>query len=240
MAPLLERLGAGGVRLPLPSILSQEEVTQLIDTARTPFHHTLLMTPYGSGVRSAELTHLKVTDIDSQRMVIHVQGGKGRKDRALMLSPRLLGELCQHWRRSPQKPSKWLFLGDRCHTGDQLINTKTLRHACQHAVRRAGIKKKAYPQLLRHCFATHLLEADANLHTIQILLSDSSLARAAQGSRDGNGRQEARLPSSYPTYLRTFRGSSSAITPRWSCRDMCNDLGKDAFPTMSKRNALSE
>src|SRR5712692_7480136 len=91
----------------LPTILSQEEVTQLIDAALTPFHHTLLMTLYGSGVRNAELTHLKVTDIDSQRMVIHVQGGKGRQDRDVMLSPVLLDELRAHWRRLRKKSGTW-------------------------------------------------------------------------------------------------------------------------------------
>jgi site-specific recombinase XerD len=89
----------------LPTILSQEEVAQLIDAALTPFHHTLLMTLYGSGIRNAELTHLKVTDIDSQRMVIHVQGGKGRQDRDVMLSPVLLDELRAHWRRCAKSPA---------------------------------------------------------------------------------------------------------------------------------------
>ena len=83
----------------LPTILSQEEVARLIDAARTPYHRTLLMTLYATGVRRSELTHLKVSDIDSQRMAIHVQGGKGRKDRDVMLSPKLLGELREHWRR---------------------------------------------------------------------------------------------------------------------------------------------
>jgi integrase/recombinase XerD len=77
----------------LPSILSQEEVTQLIDSALTAYHRILLMTLCASGVRNAELTHLKVSDIDSRRMVIHIQGGKGRKDRDVMLSPKLLEEL---------------------------------------------------------------------------------------------------------------------------------------------------
>ena len=163
----------------LPAILSQEEVTRLIDAAETPFHHTLLMTLYGSGVRNSELTHLKITNIDSQRMVIHVQGGKGRKDRDVMLSPKLLKELRQHWRRLPQKPREWLFPGNRWHSGQQPIDTKTLRHACQHAARRAGIKKRVYPHLLRHCFATHLLEAGADLHTIQILLGHSDLKETA-------------------------------------------------------------
>ena len=90
----------------LPTILSQEEVTQLIDAASTPFHRTLLMVLYATGVRRAELTHLKVTDIDSQRMVIHVRGGKGRKDRDVMLSPKLLDELRQHWQRLPEKTER--------------------------------------------------------------------------------------------------------------------------------------
>jgi integrase/recombinase XerD len=84
----------------LPSILSREEVRRLIDAALTPYHRTLLMTLYATGVRRAELTHLKVSDIDSQRMVIHVQGGKGRKDRDVMLSPKLLEALREHWRGS--------------------------------------------------------------------------------------------------------------------------------------------
>ena len=163
----------------LPTILSQEEVAQLIDAALTPFHHTLLMTLYGSGVRNAELTHLKVTDIDSQRMVIHVQGGKGRQDRDVMLSPVLLDELRAHWRRLRKKSGTWLFPGNRWHSGDQPIDTKTPRHACRYAARRAAIKKKVYPHVLRHCFATHLLEAGADLHTIQILLGHHDLKETA-------------------------------------------------------------
>ncbi|HWT65737.1 MAG TPA: tyrosine-type recombinase/integrase, partial [Terracidiphilus sp.] len=89
----------------------REEVARLIDAASTPFHRTLLMVLYATGLRRAELTHLKVTDIDSQRMVIHVRGGKGRKDRDVMLSPKLLDELRQHWQRLPKKNSVWLFPG---------------------------------------------------------------------------------------------------------------------------------
>ncbi len=99
----------------LPTILSQEEVAQLIDAASPPMHGTLLMTLYATGLRRAELARLKVTDVDSQRMVVHVQGGKGRKDRDVMLSPKLLGELRQHWHRLKRKPSQWLFPGNRHH-----------------------------------------------------------------------------------------------------------------------------
>jgi len=113
------------------------------------------MTLYATGIRNAELTRLKVSDIDSQRMVIHIQSGKGREDRDVMLSPVLLEELRTHWRRF-RKKSIWLFPGNSWHSGDQPIDTKTPRHACQYAARRAGMKKKVYPQVLRHCFATHI------------------------------------------------------------------------------------
>jgi len=159
----------------LPTILSQEEVARLIHAACTPFHRTLLITLYATGLRCAELTHLKVSDIDSKRMVIHVRGGKGRKDRDVMLSPKLLEELRQHWRRLPRKTSDWLFPGNRWHTADYPIDEKTPRHACQGAARRAGLSRAIHPHTLRHCFATHLLEAGADLRTIQILLGHSSL-----------------------------------------------------------------
>jgi integrase/recombinase XerD len=159
----------------LPTVLSQEEVARLIDAALTPFHRILLMTLYGTGVRRAELAHLKVTDIDSQRMVIHVQAGKGRKDRDVLLSPKLLDELRRHWHRLRPKPSVWLFPGNRNQSGDQPIDTETVWHACQKAAQRAGLQKKVHPHTLRHCFATHLLEAGADLRTIQILLGHRDL-----------------------------------------------------------------
>ena len=159
----------------LPSILSQEEVARLIDAALTPYHRTLLMTLYATGARNAELTHLKVSDIDSQRMVIHIQGGKGRVDRDVMLSLKLLEELREHWRRLPKKSSRWLFPGKRWHNSDQPIDTKTPRNACKEAAQRAGLQKEVHPHTLRHCFATHLLEAGADLRTIQILLGHRDL-----------------------------------------------------------------
>src|SRR5215471_5340200 len=159
----------------VPTILSQEEVSRLIQAARTPYHRTLLMTLYATGLRCAELTRLKISDIDSQRMVIHVQGGKGRKDRDVMLSPKLLEELREHWRRLPRKTSDWLFPGNRWHTADYPIDEKTPRHACQGAAKRAGLHQAIHPHTLRHCFATHLLEDGTDLRTIQILLGHSSL-----------------------------------------------------------------
>src|SRR6266403_2803092 len=159
----------------LPVILSQEEVARLIDAAGTPFHRTLLMTLYATGLRRAEVTHLKVSDIDSKRMVIHVHGGKGRKDRDVMLSPKLLETLREHWRGLQRKPSAWLFPGNRWHTGDSPIDTKVVWNACKEAAQRAGLQKDVHPHTLRHCFATHLLEAGADLRTIQILLGHRDL-----------------------------------------------------------------
>jgi integrase/recombinase XerD len=159
----------------LPAILSQDEVAQLIDAACPLFHRTLLMTLYATGARNAEVTHLKFSDIDSKRMVIHIQDGKEHKDRDVMLSPMLLEELRAHWRRLRRKTSQWLFPGNHRHSGDQPIDTKTVWHACHNAAKRANIKKGVHPHTLRHCFATHLLEAGADLRTIQILLGHADL-----------------------------------------------------------------
>ena len=163
----------------LPAILSQEEVAQLIDAASTAFHRTLLMTLYATGARNAEVTRLKFSDVDSKRMVIHIQGGKGRKDRDVMLSPKLLEELRKHWRRLRRKPRVWLFPGNHDHCADHPIDTKTVWHACQQAAKRAGIQKGVHPHTLRHCFATHLLEDGADLRTIQILLGHHDLKETA-------------------------------------------------------------
>ena len=161
--------------LRMPTILSQEEVARLIDAARPPFHRTLLMALYATGLRRAELARLKVSDVDSKRMVIHVRGGKGRKDRDVMLSPKLLEALREHWRGLQRKPSAWLFPGNRWHTGDTPIDTKVVWNACKEAAQRAGLQKDVHPHTLRHCFATHLLEAGADLRTIQILLGHHDL-----------------------------------------------------------------
>jgi integrase/recombinase XerD len=107
----------------LPSILSPEEVALLVDSSQTWFHRMVLMTLYGTGVRRAELTRLQIPDIDSRRMVIHIRGGKGRQDRDVMLSPKLLEALREYWRGLKRKPKEWLCPGGRWHTANHPITS---------------------------------------------------------------------------------------------------------------------
>jgi len=162
-------------RFRLPVVLSREEVARLIEAALTPLHRIVLMTAYATGLRRAELAHLQVGDIDSQRMVIHVRDGKGGKDRDVMLSPTLLDALREYWRGLKRKPKQWLFPSRQSHRADLPMSDKVFWHACQQAARRAGIDKPIHPHTLRHCFATHLLEAGADLRTIQLLLGHRDL-----------------------------------------------------------------
>jgi integrase/recombinase XerD len=165
----------------LPQVLSREEVAHLIQAARTPFQRAVLMTLYATGGRRAEVATLKVSDIDSRRMVVHIHGGKGRKDRDVMLSPRLLDALRAFWRskRPPRfkRPPVYLFPSSNGHRGiEQPISDKTIWNVCKSAARRAGLEHRhIHPHTLRHCFATHLLEAGADLRTIQILLGHRDL-----------------------------------------------------------------
>ena len=160
----------------LPTVLSQDEVARLIDAALTPVHRVVLMTLYATGLRRAELTRLKVADIDTERMVIHVVGGKGRKDRDVMLSPKLLDELRQYWRALKHKPRTWLFPAGRWHSRtERPMTDKVVWHACDVAAKRAGIDKPVHPHTLRHSFATHLLEAGVDLRTIQLLMGHTDL-----------------------------------------------------------------
>ena len=161
----------------LPVVLTQEEVARMIDVTDNPLHRIIVMTLYATGLRRMELTHLKVADIDTARMAIHVRGGKGRKDRDVMLSPKLLAALRQYWRSLKHKPKEWLFPGGgRAHDNlEQPMSDKVVWYAVQQAAQRAGIDKAVHPHTLRHSFATHLLEAGVDLRTIQLLLGHSDL-----------------------------------------------------------------
>jgi len=149
----------------LPAILSREEVERLIAHASNPKHRTMLLTTYAAGLRLTEVLRLRVTDIDSSRMTIRVEQGKGGKDRYTVLSRRLLEALRAYW--TSARPSTWLF--PSAETGQPLHPT-ALQKAYQMAKLRAGITKPGGIHGLRHAFATHLLEAGVDIHTIQRLL----------------------------------------------------------------------
>jgi site-specific recombinase XerD len=158
----------------LPTVLSQDEVTRLIEAAPNRMHRMLLMVLYATGMRRTEASLLKVSDIDSQRMVIHIQRGKGLRDRDVSLTPKLLEALRDYWRW--KKPRVYLF-PSRMSAPDveQPISDKTVWNVCRAAATRAGIHKKLHPHTLRHCFATHLLEGGADLRTIQLLMGHERL-----------------------------------------------------------------
>ena len=171
---LLEEIPRPKRHRKLPEILSLEEVAQLIDAARNLFHRTLLMTLYSTGMRRAELCRLQVRDTDSQRMVIHIRHGKGGHDRDVPLSETLLQTLRVYWRW--MKPKNHLFPGTVNHwRADVPVTTKVPWEACREAAQRAGITQRISPHTLRHSYATHLLEAGADLHTIQVLLGHRKL-----------------------------------------------------------------
>ena len=158
----------------LPTVLSQDEVTRLIEAVPNRMHRMLLMLLYATGMRRTEASLLKVSDIDSQRMVIHIQRGKGLRDRDVPLTPKLLEALRDYWRW--KKPRVYLFpsrVGDR--NVERPISGKTVWSACRAAAIRADIPKKLHPHTLRHCFATHLLEGGADLRTIQLLMGHERL-----------------------------------------------------------------
>ena len=155
----------------LPVILSPEEVMRFLASIDSIKHRAILTTAYATGLRISEATHLRVSDIDSQRMMLRVDQGKNQKDRYVMLSPRLLDELRTYWKSA--RPTLWLFPGDR---PGQPISRDAVGQACQKAHRASGIEKPITPHSLRHAFATHLLESGADVRTIQLLLGHRSLS----------------------------------------------------------------
>ena len=136
---------------------------------------TLLTTTYAAGLRVSEVAHLKLIDIDSQRMMLHVRKGKGARDRYVMLSPRLLEVLRAYWKR--QRPTEWLFPG---RVPGEPISRFAVALACRNAHRRCGIKKPITAHSLRHAFATHLLEAGTDVRRIQLLMGHRNLATTAR------------------------------------------------------------
>lgn len=157
----------------LPVILSADEVVRFLQAISCLRNRVAMTTAYASGLRISEAARLKIADIDSSRMVIRVESGKGGKDRYVMLSPRLLDVLRSYYRLAWPKPKHWLFPG---RDATKPIDVTILHAACRCAVEVAGLDKRVTPHLLRHCFATHLLEAGTDIRIIQALLGHVNLS----------------------------------------------------------------
>jgi site-specific recombinase XerD len=160
----------------LPVVLSKDEIVRLIEAAQTIKHRVIIETLYSAGLRLQELVNLTVGDIDSTRMVIRVRQGKGRKDRFVMLSRELLTTLRAYWKSADPKPVRHLFIGA---DGIKPIHPRSVQLLTQQAGLRAGIVKRVTPHILRHSFATHLLEDGVNIRVIQMLLGHTSIKTTA-------------------------------------------------------------
>ena len=158
----------------LPVVLSIRELTRFFQCLPPGGHRTICQTMYGAGLRLMEALNLKPGDVDSERMAIRVEQGKGHKDRYVTLSPTLLQHLRLYWK--DYRPEKWLFPN---RSGKYPIHTTAVQRACREASLRARLNKRVTPHTMRHCFATHLLEAGVDLRTIQVLMGHSSLNTTA-------------------------------------------------------------
>ena len=158
----------------LPVVLSPDEVARFLDAAPSLKYKAALSVAYGAGLRASEVVSLKIADIDSARMVIRVEQGKGRKDRYVMLSEHLLQLLRAYWKAS--RPQGWLFPGQN---PVNALTTRQLRHVCRAAAEAAGIDKRVSLHTLRHSFATHLLEQKVDIRVIQVLLGHKKLETTA-------------------------------------------------------------
>ena len=159
----------------LPRVLSAEEVLRLLEATPSPKHKAALSVAYGAGLRAMEVVALKVCDIDSKRMMLRVEQGKGRKDRFAMLSPQLLELLRDWWRMA--RPPVWVFPGrDRINP----MTTRQLNRVCHMAAKLAGLPTWVAPHTLRHSFATHLLEQSVDIRVIQVLLGHAKLDTTAR------------------------------------------------------------
>ena len=207
----------------LPVVLSPAEVVQFLDSVTLPKHRAILTTCYAAGLRISEAVHLTIPAIDSQRMVLRIEQGKGQKDRYVMLSPKLLDILREWWRMS--RPRHWLFPG---HHPDEPITTHAVTRACRTAHRRSGMSKPITPHSLRHAFAVHLLEAGTDVRTIQLLLGHRSLETTARYLRLATTKicatiESARFaPTSQPDRVharsvagRLISGDGSPDAQRW-------------------------
>jgi integrase/recombinase XerD len=192
----------------LPVVLSLEEVGRVLDAARNLFHRAMLMTVYSCGLRRIEACRLKVTDIDSQRMMIRISDGKGGVDRDVPLSPALLETLRDYWRW--MRPKTWLFPGtEKGWRADKPITAKMIWAAADYTAKKGGITKRVSPQILRHSYATHQLEAGVDLKTLQVLLGHRDLETTSRYLHLSNRHLQA-----VSTPLERIRMKPAATVPR--------------------------
>jgi site-specific recombinase XerD len=166
----------------LPVVLNADEVVRFLEAVPSLKTRAALTTAYAAGLRASETVSLKVADIDSVRMVIRIEQGKGGKDRTVMLSAQLLGILRTYWRLA--RPKHWLFPG---RDDTKPIDVQGLHAACRSACAAAGLAKRVTVHTLRHSFATHLLENGTDIRIIQVLLGHANLSSTARYTRVSNG-----------------------------------------------------
>ena len=173
-----DRIAQAKSRTSFPVVLSAEEVARFFAPAPSLKHRMALMTAYAAGLRVSEVVRLKITDIDSGRMLIRVEQGKGGRDRYIMLSPQLLVVLRAYWRKA--RPAHWLFPGQ---DESRPLDASVLQWACRNARANAKLGKPVTVHTLRHSFATHLLEAGTDIRTIQALLGHRDLSTTARSTQ---------------------------------------------------------
>jgi site-specific recombinase XerD len=177
-----ERIVAGKEPQKLPPVLSPEETVRFLSAVKGLRNRVALTTAYAAGLRVGEVVRLKIGSIDSERMLLHIEGGKGGRDRYAMLSPRLLEILRAYWKRA--RPSSWLFPGQE--PGGH-VSRGALQSACRFARQRARIGKPVTAHSLRHSFATHLLESGTDIRIIQVVLGHTRLETTARYAQVATG-----------------------------------------------------
>ena len=157
----------------LPKVLTRQEIRELLNVSRrSPRYYALCATLYSTGIRLSELVNLQVSDIDSAKMIIHIRRGKGSKPRQVQLSPQLLEILRSYWKSCEVRPQTWLFPGSKPNSH---LDNSTVQRMFYRLSKEAGFKHSVSPHVLRHSFATHLLEDKTDLRTIQVLLGHNNL-----------------------------------------------------------------
>jgi site-specific recombinase XerD len=190
----------------LPVVLSRTELARFFAAIPNLKHRTVLMTMYAAGLRLLEALHLRVADVDSARQCLRVEQGKGQKDRYTLLPPTLLQQLRAYW-KTTRPASTWLFPGRRA---EMSLNPTAIQRHCGPAARRARLAKRVTTHTMRHCFATHLLEAGTDLRTIQQLLGHHSLTTTAVYLHVATGLQPGRTQPTTDLLAGTGDVSASA------------------------------